>query len=449
MDCTATTAGHWEAVLHLSAGIDPQIIHQALTNKKIRNFVDAGADSTALIIPDLTNEKQLLSLLHESGWTKGEPETHLAQGETTHTPNRAQAFIKEQPVLLSALFYELADVAWIASGIQRARHNRSGKFTPNDMSELMIGVVMGLGDLVLGLYGKDKTKPPMIAFADALDQHLKEDGIIVLTGDNVTPDSIHKSGYFASVNKFLEKNSVAVKSTVKVLGGGLMMHSALKKGNFNQGKLAGGFMLSAGYLPLLFLDDPHPAPFAFKTDDATAHQPKEHSGLGWFAQNPRARITAPLAIGNNIAKLWGALGESQKYSHDVRDAQNALSNATPSTLPTAQADLRWSQARQYDYGWNVLTACSNIVGNYLFGLSGKKKTSYISDEPERFHHEMTVVAANVLNNVPEKMRKQAIEDTAAYIANIKGVKETPDEIAAAIATEAERLQHQIVTSQGR
>jgi hypothetical protein len=376
-------------------------------------------------------------LLAEEGLNKQAPTIIATAADKKNRSGMIGHLVETQPLLLSALFYNLTDATWFVSGIQRARHNRPPKFTKADWAEMTVGIAYCIGDVLLAFYGKDKSKHPMLEFSDALAAHLKQDGI-VLPGPDATPEAIAKSGFFPSANRFLEKNIVPVKALSKFTGGTLTTIAALKPGNFNFGKLMNGLLVSSGWLATLALDKPQPLPYTFKADEKAQKDSGDDGLLHWFTENPRKRITAPLTMLGTPFKLGGSWNEARNYKRQVIEAQNTIAGKTGSALKLAQEELQHATRKQYDWSWNVVGTCSMLIGNYLFGLSGNRKAHDIKSMDD-FQKEALVAAANMLSAIPGKARGVAVEDAADYIAGIKGIKQGKEEVAKAISAQIDQL----------
>ena len=324
------------------------------------------------------------------------------------------------------MFYNLGALTWIISGIMRAKHNSDGKFTKADISELMVGVVLGSGSLMLTSFGKDNKKHPMLAFSDGLSEYLKKQGVVLPTAADATPESIHKSGFFPAAAEFLKKNSVSVLALDKAAASGFVAYSATKKTNFNPAKLAGGIIYAGAWLATFALDKPDAPPYQFKSKDDGTPQSTSKKLWKWASDDPRGHITAPIGIATQSLKLYGCWDEGMKA---IRNAKNAL-----------PADKAFAEARQYDFLWNVVGYGAFIMGNYLFGLSGKKQPSLQKEDPDHFEQEILTAAANILSSVPEKARKLAIEAAAEYVTSIKGIHHSQSEVEQIIANQITHLQ---------
>ncbi len=439
MECTPAQGGKTYAVLRPHTGVEPATlaaIHTALDQKNIMNFARQTPEGNALILPDVSSEKELLGLLADGGWCQGTPQIMAMASDKK--PENTKSFIERNPTLMSALFFDMGSISWVISGIQRARHNRGGKFTGSDISEMMAGITFLSANMLLTAYGSDKKKHPMAAFSDGLTKHLHETGIRLPNPQEATPESIHKSGFFDSVDSFLKKNIIPTMALAKVGGGGFMMHAAMKKGNVNNFKFASGLIFSSAWLATFLLDKPNAPPYEFKQEK------QENPSTGqqmyqWAVENPRGRITSPVASITNIMKLPGAWKERIKFGAEAEAARANLTGKVGKALEAAQAEFHFANAKKYDYAWNVLGTCSFLMAHHMFGKSGEKKNNI--PDFEQFERDMLTVSANVLLNTPDKVRQHAIGEAADYMASIKGVNKSKDEIVTAINAEIENLHH--------
>jgi len=432
LESAVLAPGKIEVIVRPHAGADPKslhALHHALSKNGIVHFINGEGNDYRLIIPDIKDEKPLLALLENGGWTAGLPQVIATPADKQIAQDSMREKIQKNAVFGSALFYDLGNISCIVSGIQRARHNRDGKWTASDVSEMMMGVAFSIGDALLTVYGKDKTKDPLIAFSEALSSHLTQQGIDIPAA---TPDSVHKSGFFASVNDFLSYHITSIKCLSETVGGGFMIKAALKKDNFNAGKLTAGLLVSTGWLATFMLDKPHAPGFEFKPKDDPVNMNTSQKIWHWLNENPRGRIGTPFGMLNNLSNLAGSYSERKRFNQEVFVAHNALAGKSGAAMEAAQSELNYATRKQHDWGWNVLTASAFLVGHSLFGLSGDKESVHAATDNHEFRQDILAVAANVLANVPDKARAHVVDETATYVTSIKGVTQNHAEVVQAI-----------------
>lgn len=396
-------------------------LRKSLGDSGMVNYVDADERGDRLIIPVIKDEKALLGQLTKGGWIQGTPTITQTSEDKEIKQDSTREKLEKHSLLLSALFYDLGNVACMVSGWQRGRHNKGGKFTASDYSEMGVGFAFTTGDLLLTAYGKEKKKDPLLAFSDELKHYLDDRNVKVPQGVGATPEVIHKSGVFATANEFLQRNVTSVKCLSETTGGVLMIKAALKKDNFNAGKLAAGMMLTTGWLSTFLLDKPNAPPYAFKPEMNPSNLNTGTKVANWFKENPRGRIAMPLGMANNIANLGGAWGEAKRFGKDVVEAQAALAGKSGAALAEAQSELARHTAKQHDYRWNVASACAFLIGHSFFGMSGNKRSDDHVADTKTFTHDMLAVASNMLCSVSPDVRKAAVESSAEYICSIKDV----------------------------
>lgn len=418
MEVTKSADGQLQAMLRASsaAGAFTELM-QMVESKHLASYI-SDDEPDKLMIPAL-QEKDSQAIINLLTQVQGKPQIINVPEENQSKKKAA----KKSPVGLSAIFFLLSDASWIVSGIQRGRHNRSGKFTSSDISELMIGVVEGLGDVLLLTYGGHKNRPPLVAFSEAFTENLEKRGV-QLPKAEATPEEIHKSGFFAAANNFLRKNVISIKSAMKVASGVLLMKAAAKKDARNPAKFAGGMLLTSGWLTTFALDKPHVPPFQLK--EKTTGTPSTIQSIFHEASaHPRA-ISGFANMGQDVLKVGGALDEARKFHKAITNASNPQERA-------------WAERKQYDFAWNIISSCSAAIGSYFFSKSGSKADPY-KDNPEGLERDLLMAAANVLSHVPEDARNYSIEETAAYMASIKGIYANKEELAKAITDKITTLQ---------
>ena len=168
--------------------------------------------------------------------------------------------------------------------------------------------------------------------------------------------------------------------------------------------------------------------------DGDAHTP---GLIEKIKDNPRAWVAAPLAMGNNLFNLMGANKERRDGLTSIAAAEGAV---RLSATTESREHLKFAQAKQHDYLWNVLTACSFLVAHSLFGLSGMKRPQATEDD-NMITNDLVLLSANVLANQPDNVRETSIEETADYVSKLAHVGLNQNQVADAIRDKIHSLNH--------
>lgn len=252
LESITNAPGKVEIILRPQKGANAQALtglRESLGKNGMTNYVDADAQGDFLIIPVVKDEKKLLMQLSDGGWIQGAPTITQTSEDKAIKHDNSREKLQKHSLLASALFYDLGNVACMVSGYQRGRHNKGGKFTASDYSEMAVGGAFTAGDVLLTVYGKEEKEDPLLAFSKDLKQYLGKHNVVVPHGVGATPEVIHKSGLFSHANDFLKENVTSIKCLSETAGGLFMIKAAMKKDNFNGGKLAAGLMITRGGFP--------------------------------------------------------------------------------------------------------------------------------------------------------------------------------------------------------
>lgn len=418
---TTARAGIVRATLTASPNTDAaqlERLRMQLGAEGFSTLMDTVNGRATLEIRGVKNANILLESLAKTGAIQGD-ETK----EYTVDHSKPVSFgkrVRGKAFYFSSLFYNLGNVAYIISGIQRGRHNKDGKITSHDVSETMIGAAFSVGDIFMTAYGHDKGDEELQAADQGLRRYLRQKGIQIPQGDTLNPDLLHQSGVVKATHRWMHKHIGRIKCLTEFTGGLLTIHAALNPHNRNQGKLVAGCLIAVGWLATFVLDKPR-GHHIF-----TKH--KSHKGvMETVLDNPRAWIASPLAMANNIANLKGSYDERKRYLQDITSAQNP-------------ADRVWAERKQYDYLWNVTSACSFLVAHSLFGLSGTRHP-YTTEDDKAVMEDLILLSANTLAKQPEKIRAAAVDETAQYVSRLAHVTLDKDDIAKAINDKIAALSH--------
>lgn len=397
-----------------------------LAGQSVTTLMDSENGHAILRVRGLKNEKQLTHALQKTGLGPSSDKT-LTAADRNHQKARFSERVRNRSLLLSALFYDLGNIALFVSGIQRGRHNPDGKMTSNDRSEFNSGLAFAVGDILMTIYGDKKGDGQLQAAANSLEQHLREKGIAIPEGAALDPDSLHQSGAMQEINNWMRRHIIHIKSLTEISGGLHYIHSGTKAGNFNREKVIAGALLSTGWLATFLLDKSHKPPVL--DNDAS------DGVIGKMRANPRGWIARPLAMGNNIFTLWGTSKERTKFRQEAEAAKAAFAeHATEKN----EAELARHIAKQHDYVANVFTASSFLVAHSLFGMSGSKRPQETRDDKEVMA-DLVLLSANMLAQQPEAVRKRAVDETAEYIAKMPHMAQGQEQIAAAINAKIDGL----------
>ncbi len=350
--------------------------------KSFYTLADTVDGNTALQVRGIKNPDDLFEASGELGLTsETQKETILADKKK---PASYGERIRRSSFFLSALLYDLGNIALIISGLVHGRHNPDGKLTSHDKSEIGIGAAFSLGDILMTAYGQDDSSDEFAAANAGLRKHLQKKNIVIPNGDALTPESLYKSGAIEEIHNWLHKNIGRIKCLTEFSGGLLTMYTASKPDNKNQYRFAAGLMLATGWAITFLLDKPRGAEIFNKSPPATL--------IGKITNNPRAWIARPLALANNAVNIWGAF--------------NPVDGERKRTLHTKGKN---------DYLLNVGAQSSFLVAHTLFGMSGSKRPAETEDD-KRMTADLVLLAANLLAKQPEPIRTAAIKEAAQYVA---------------------------------
>ncbi len=395
--------GFSTAVILFKDNTDPaqiEDLRKQLGEREFLTLIDTLDGKPALQVRGVQNAEKLLSASDKLSLTSNNVEklgTSAPEKENVKKKGFRER-VRNRSFLLSALFYDLGNIAFIVSGIQRGKHNPGGKFTPSDISEMAIGGAFSVGDILMTKYGKDDGSEELQAAAEGLEKHLKQKGIKIPEGDLLNPDTLHKSGAMEEVDRWLHKNIIYVKCLAEFAGGLFTMGSALKPGNRNNRKLAAGMLHATAWMATCLLEKPR----GHKIFNVDVENP---SLIDKIKQNPRGWLARPASMTNNVLNISGALGERKRWQNDP--------------------------LRKNDYIYNVFSASSFLVANTLFGISGSKRPQYTEDD-KKIEQDLILIAANLLAKQPE-IGKAAIDETAEYLsAKLAHVQMSKDEVTKAL-----------------
>ncbi len=373
----------YDATILLKENANQEDIKEILEqfgNRKLPAMKDSINGIPAIQVRGIKDEKTLFAATD-----KLNPANNATNREKIPEDEKTKESFTERmrkgSLLLPALFYDLGNIAFIISGIQRGRHNPGGKFTPNDFAEMGVGASFAFGDVLMTIYGKNSGAEELSAAAEGLRKYLKEKGINIPKEDRLNPDTLYKSGAFEAANNWMHKNIIYVRTLAESVGGLNMVASAIKPGHRNNQKLAAGLFLTTGWFATFLLEKPRGHKIFNVHDDPNL------SLIDRIKDNPRGYLASSSSVANNFLNFAGALEERKKWKNDP--------------------------AKRHDYIWNMYSTGAFLIGNILFGLSGKARPSE-TEADKRITQDLVLMAANTLASTPE-LGKVAIDEAAEYI----------------------------------
>jgi hypothetical protein len=429
--------GAARATIVSAANVDKakfEALRMQLGAKDISTLMDTVNGRPTLQIRGFKDADALLNALTQVGISRTGMKI-----EKTAEDKKTKSFrdkVRGKALFLSAIFYDLGNIAFIISGIQRGRHNKSGRLESHDYSEIGTGAAFSVGDLLMTFFGHDKGDEELQAAAWGLKRHLHKKGIEVPEGDALNPDTLHQSGTLKATDRWLRKHIIHIKCLSELAGGLFTIHAGLKQdahGNKNLGKLTAGLLISTGWLATFLLDKPR-GHHIFDDDMAGSGSLSDK-----MINNPRAWIARPLAMGNNVANLWGSLnpktGERARFRNELLEAEQKLK---AHNSPENHANMMYAKNRQHDYMYNVFSACSFLIAHTLFGMSDNKRVSATGDD-KVVMDDMVLLAANVLTKQPEAVRAASIDEAAEFVSGLAHIKMTKEQAATAIREKIQGL----------
>ena len=415
-------------------------LRAALGKKGYSTLMNVKDDKTAVEVRGIDNIPKFITQLKATGMAG-----HALVKDESTVEHQKIGFgdkLRSKSFFLSAIFYDIGNLALIISGIQKGRHNPNGKMTRHDKSELGIGASFAVGDILMTIYDA-KGNEELLAANQALTEHLRQKGIEVPSVDTLNPDMLHQTGAVKATDRWLRKNIVHIKCAAEVIGGLFTIHSALKPDARNDGKLAAGFLITTGWLSTFLLERPRGSEVFKDTNSTIMPDSIEKMVPDAILENPRGWVARPAAMSNNVANLWGAYNWTQKNPGERTKALKDVATAEKNLREHHSADhlkaLSLAKNKQHDYMWNVTAACAFLVGNALFGLSGSKHRPNETEDDKRIMNDLVLLSANTLAQMPKQTRDTAIHETADYVSKLNHVTLNKEQLAAAIHEKVDAL----------
>ncbi len=367
-----------------------------------------------------------------------------AEKDLTKAPERKPSFserVRGSALFLSAVFYDIGNIAFIVSGFARGKHNRDGRLTSNDWSEIGIGAAFGLGDVLMTIYGHERGDEELTVAAQGLKKHLHQKGIEVPRADTLNPDTLYQSGVMKAANRWLSKHIGQVKCLTEFVGGLFTIHAGRKidqeTKKRNHYKVAAGALITTGWASTFLLEKPR-GENILGGNIINGQEPPPQTFWEKVKSNPRGWIAAPAAVGNNLFNLVGAAQERERGLYAIETLKGKLARHD---IPANRKELAFAQRKQKDYYGNVVSACSFLVANALFGLSGTGNRPKETDDDKKVMHEMVLMSANVLAQQPEKIREASLSEAADYVSRLSHVDSSREEIELALREKVTALSH--------
>ncbi len=407
-----------------------EVLRDKLSKKNYSTLMDSEGGKNTIQVRGITNIQKFLSALRQTGMAGSALVKDVSTVE--HTKAGFRDKVRGKSFFLSALFYELGNIACIVSGVQGIRHRKPGESISNAVSDMMVGVSFLIGDSLMAIYDT-KGDEELQAANQGLRKHLHQKGIDIPLADTLNPDTLHQSGLFKATDRWLHKHIAHVKCLSEVAGGLFTIHSAMKPGRINEARKKAGLLITTGWLATFLLEKPRGSEVFKDTSSSLMPDSMESLVPQPILDNPRGWIARPAGMANNIFNLVGFMhGERSAKALLKGDVISAQQKLHTQHTPTNLAALNLAKATQHDYIWNVIAACSFLVGHSLFGISGSKKRINQTEDDKAMMNDLVLLSANMLAQQPEQVRKAAIDETAEYVAKLAHVELGKEQVAAAI-----------------
>lgn len=267
-----------------------------------------------LRVTGIRTEKDLLSLIQKEEMVVGNRQT--AKSETGS--QSAWAEVKDNSLVLSAVFYMLGNIATMISGYFR-----------RDADEFRTGLSFSIGDSTMLLFGKlnnqEKHQAVMQGFGDFLLNH----GYAPDVGSGFAASAVKTApSSWGKVKGFMHKLVIPIKSVSEIVAGASFAKAGINQENTYK-KIAGSALVT-GFSLGLAIPEKNDSQIRDELGVDTPEQAKTaQANLPWSTRAKYAIQKQPLIISggfaaiNNFATIFGAFDE-RKYSRNLRKLEAEL-----------------------------------------------------------------------------------------------------------------------------
>lgn len=399
------------AVAYLHANEDPEQKAQRLQIRAMLRAKGWGTLSDyrdgqfVLRVNGFNDEKVLLDLLHETGFTKGTPIGNT-QASDKERPQGFIDSIRTNSLRASGIFYSLGNLVYLASGLLRNQESKEKK-----TGQIASALKWGAGDILVATIGGRDDGRQLGSLLTKLKTHYEREGIdIPETAAIYSETRDHNRGLGNKIYNFLHDYLNQIKCFTESWAAYSYYHAGKEQGNFKKQITAVifgiGFFIS-GIVPEKKLD------------------PEKYAQAGPLGKLWMKIQNNPLSVGglsgysNTILTTMSAYEEGQRFNNPL--------NHPPAIDKKTGMIIKPSKYYKLDYAAPAVMS----FGNGLYALS--KKTTGGDIRTEAMVDDVYSVASQILNKQPVSKRAEAFESTVRFLAERPEVRGDKDEVRAKLA----------------
>ncbi len=306
-----------EAVISIPANVNNEQLRnldQQLVDGGFNLSYDTKDNKPILRVSGIRHPNDLVKLLQQNKLVAG----NYSIEETKKTNKSLWQRIRDNSLVLSAVFYMLGNIVTMISGYFR-----------RDADEFRTGFSFSIGDGSVLLFGKRNAKEKHHAVMQNFGDFLKQHGIEPSFGSNFAPSAVKEpKTAWGAIKSFMHDKVIAIKSVSEIIAG-----ISFAKAGFNQEnaykKIAGTALVTGFGLGLAI---PEKSDSQIRDDlgvDTPEQAEEKYAQLPWRSKAKYAIQKQPLILSggfaaiNNLSTIAGAFDE-KKHARNLRKIEAEL-----------------------------------------------------------------------------------------------------------------------------
>lgn len=300
--------------------------------------------------------------------------------------------LRDKKLKLAGYSYLLGDAALAASGLAQGKGGREVFGT---------GAIWAAGAVGAAVWGNPTVEKQLEILGTQIASRLQDQGATLTDATRSDIPLLKNSqGMLNRLDHFLYKHPTELLNSAYAIGSAILLHGGIKNFSQTKGKIhaaMGGLVMAGALGGLLIKEDPN----ARKKADQNSFLSRTTA----FIKEKPMRFSGTMYWVNNIFTVANAVSDRK--------------------LPAGKFGLR-------PHWFSVTTAASYILANGLLFMSPRDQ---IAEQGFAGHHiaELEDAAARIIAAQPVHIQQALLSDISHYMAEEKGIKLPPEQIAQALA----------------
>lgn len=392
-------SGGFEAFLYApdqAEDTDLSAIPDALAKEGLRALPDKVDERNVLRVTGFKKPRDLIEKLGKAGVVSGEEASKEIQND------KKRGFVE-------TLRKKSVNLSGMTSMIGNATSGISG-ILEKDMGRVAMCLFYTAATVPYAMHGAGRVKNEFDTFADALRDHLIAEGVEIPKDKQISPEELtKKGGMVEKAIAFVDKYPIEISRALGLLGNASGVKSGLSDGKNGMGRAVNAALSAVAGLAIMLVHERAPS---------ASNPPTSLPGKvkAWIQEKPM-RFAGLIYLSGNVAQFKDISQTKRKHAEHLASIRGTVSD---------EEYGKQEVLAQRTTALAAATAASYFVSSSFTTISSKAKSQDYNDQ--EMMDKLCAYSVNVLAELPDDLREEAIGKVADYVGKQPGATHSPDQI---------------------